>query len=89
MKDILAKRTHILQEAKKSPFLQQIEMEACRRDILYFFNNYLYTEKNSTYYSDETPSIVPFIPFEFQIEYIEQVWESIWEGNKPIKDRSP
>lgn len=89
MKEILAERVKILEKAIGSIELQELEKELCRRDILYFFKNYLYTDKNKTIFSEEDPDIIPFIPFPFQEEYITEVWESIIEWNKPIQDRKP
>ena len=89
MEQELERRVQLLIDAKDHPKLQAVEKEACKLDILYFFNNYLYTERNSTFFSNDIPSIIPFIPFEFQIEYITEVWESIVEGNKPVNDRKP
>ena len=87
LQEIQRNRVDILLKAKDNKELQQIEIELCKRDILYFFDNYLYTEKNKTFFDIDTSDIVPFIPFDFQKEYITEVWESIIEGNKPIEER--
>lgn len=89
MKDILVHRTKLLDKSLKNTDLQQLEIESCKRDPLYFFRNYLRTDRNPTMYDNTYPDILPFIPFPFQEEYIKEVWESITEWNKPIQDRDP
>lgn len=49
----------------------------------------MYTDKNKTLYSDDVPDVMPFIPYDFQREYITEVRDSIIESNKPAKDRKP
>ena len=46
----LEKRVILLQKAKEKPELRKVEMEMCRRNPMHFFNNYLYTDKNSNLY---------------------------------------
>ena len=46
----LQKRLKILEKAKDNPKLQALENELCTRDILYWFRNYVYTDKNSNLY---------------------------------------
>jgi len=78
MRTEIENRLKFLIKANKSVQLQKIEIEYCKRDILYFFKNYLYTDKNSNLFSSEDPSVIPFIPFEFQEELILEVWASIY-----------
>lgn len=89
MQEILIQRVAILEKAMNNKELQDIEIELCRRDILYFFKNYLWTDRNPTFFDNTYPDILPFIPFPFQEEYITQVWESIEEWNKPVSQRKP
>lgn len=79
MREIIEQRLHLLAKAKSNPQLQGIEIEMCKRDIKYFFNTYLVTDKNKTFFSDDSPDVVPFILFPFQEEYVTEVWESIME----------
>lgn len=83
----IQKRLLLLDKCKDNRDLQLIEIETCKRDPIYFFNTYLYTEKNKTFFNEWTPSEVPFILFEYQEEYINEVWESIIEWNKPVEQR--
>ncbi len=83
----MEERILILDNCKDNPDLQLLEKETCKRNIIYFFNTYLMIEKNATFYDAGTPSEVPFILFPFQEEYVTEVWESIFEWSKPVKDR--
>ena len=85
----LQERVELLAKAKENPKLQGIEIEMCKRNPIYFFNTYLYTDKNKTIFTDESPDVLPFILFPFQEEYVTEVWKSITEGNKPVKERDP
>jgi hypothetical protein len=44
------RRAKLLKEFNSSTKLQAIQIEFCKRDIHYFFDNYLYTDKNKTIY---------------------------------------
>ena len=77
MEEIIRSRVLLLQKAKEKKELQSIEYELCRKDILYWFRNYLYTDKNTNLYPAHYPNILPFIPYEFQEELITEVWDSI------------
>lgn len=85
----LKERVELLAKAKSNPKLQALEIEMCRRNPIYFFNSYLYTDKNKTIFTDESPDVLPFILFPFQEEYVTEIWKSIIEGNKPVAERDP
>ena len=87
MEQELQRRIKLLEIANRKPELQQIEMEKCRRDILYWFKTYAYTDKNMNLYSDTLPTTLPFIPYAFQEEAITEIWSSIINGTKPLIDR--
>lgn len=83
----LARRLNILSKAKDNPELQAIEKELCKRDPKYFFNTYVYTDKNSTLYWNEEPSKLPFVLYKYQEEFIDETWKSIIEWTKPVAER--
>lgn len=87
MHEEMLKRQKILLEASKNKDLQSDIVELCKRDILFWFRNFVYTDKNTRYFTNEDPSILPFIPYPFQEELILEVWESIIDWTKPIKER--
>lgn len=83
----LARRLNVLAKAKDNPKLQWIELELCKRDPKYFFNTYVYTDKNSTLYSNDEPNKLPFVLYKYQEEFIDETWLSIIEWTKSIEDR--
>lgn len=87
MRDILQQRVEFLMKASNNPRLQAIEIELCKKDILHFFRNHLYTDKNSNLFTSDEPQVIPFIPFPFQEEAITEIWNSIITGTKPIAER--
>lgn len=62
------------------------EMRKCQEDIVYFFTNYLWTE-NKLPGVDKKYEMIPFIPFEFQEEFLKETWKSIQDGQKAIERR--
>ena len=87
LKEETEKRIKLLKKAKTSTVLQWVEMELCKRDILYWCREYVHTDKNSTLFTSDEASIIPMIPFPFQEELIEEVWKSIIEWTKPVSER--
>lgn len=81
------RRTELLVKAKNSVVLQWVEIEMCKRDILYWFKTYAYTDRNMELFSSDEANSIPFIPFPFQEELITEIWASIVEWTKPREDR--
>ena len=88
MKEILAESVKILEKAIVSIELQELEKELCRRDILYWFKNYAYTDRNASLYDNTYPDVLPFIPYEFQEECITEVRDSIIKGESVFIEKS-
>ena len=88
MKKVIEYRVKLLMTASVSTELQAVEMESCRQDILYWFRNYLFTDKNTNLFTGDEPDVLPFIPYEFQEECIEEVRNSIIDGTRSAKDRT-
>lgn len=87
MEDIIKQRVDLLQKANASKELQAFEVELCKRDIMHFFNNYTYTDRNTNLYDRKYPDILPFVPYEFQEEFINELRSSIHNGTLSIEDR--
>lgn len=87
MKDILEARIAMLNKCRDNPQLQAIENELCTRDILYWFRNYCYTDKNTNLYSMDEPNVLPFIPYPYQEEAVQEIWSSIMNGTMAISER--
>lgn len=83
----LLERLQILSKAKNNPELQAVEITLCKKDILYFFDYYLYTDKNDTFFWQDFNQEVPFILFDFQREAVVEIWNSIINGSKPVSER--
>lgn len=88
LKEELERRVLLLEKASKSKELQELEIEMCRRNPMHFFNNYLYTDKNSNLYWPEYPDVIPFIPYPYQEECIKEVWDSIEKGEPVFIEKS-
>lgn len=84
----MLRRNNMLQKAKDSKELQEHLYELCRRDILYWFRNFAYTDKNTRMFNSDDPSILPFIPFPFQEEAITEIRASIMDWTRPISERT-
>lgn len=83
----IEERARLLQKCKTDPTAKAYVYEQCRRDILFFFDYFLFTDRNGGFYGSEYPSEVPFILFDFQREFVLDLWDAIQEGAKPIEDR--
>lgn len=70
---------------------QYDELLMCKdkyKGILHFFTNYVYTDKNTQLFGNDSPDVLPLIPFEFQIEAINEIRGSIMTGTMPIEERT-
>lgn len=79
----IAERASIFQRAEKDALLRQCVIEECKRDVCYFFDYFLFTDKNDTFFSPDFPKTVPFVLFQFQKDVIRKLWDCIVNG-KPI-----
>ena len=84
-------RLQILAEADKNVNLQRLLTQKCKKDILYFFNMFLYTYKPKPVWNEEmidNPH-VPFITWDFQDMYIRSILDDIknWRDNITEKTR--
>jgi len=50
MKEVILKRLETIINANEDVRLQEIEKKLCTANILYFFDTYLYTDRNKTIY---------------------------------------
>lgn len=87
MIETIQQRIRLLARASQNADLRHIEIALCRADIMHFFNNYLYTDRNDSLFGQDVPRVMPFIPMDFQKELILEVWNSIINGTFSAKDR--
>ena len=86
-KEILISRANLLTKARDNKEIQQGIIALCKKDILYFFDERLYTYKNDNLFTGDEPTAMPFIPFDFQRELITEVRSSIMNGTLPSAER--
>lgn len=87
MIETIQQRIRLLARASQNADLRHIEIALCRADIMHFFNNYLYTDRNDSLFGQDVPRVMPFIPMDFQKELILEIWNSIINGTFSAKDR--
>lgn len=87
-KEILISRANLLTKARDNKEIQQGIIALCKKDILYFFDERLYTYKNDNLFTGDEPTAMPFIPFDFQRELITEVRSSIMNGTLPSAERN-
>lgn len=86
IRDNLTQRAKLLiscEDAKQ----KAMTLELCKRDICFFFDNFLFTDRNAGFFDEIKSYEVPFELFPFQREFVVDVWEAILEWQKPISKR--
>ena len=83
----IERRIELRRKLAIDPIRQEACRELCRRDLLYWFDNFAFTDRNSTFFSADLPSKVPMILFPYQREYILDVWDAIQQGSMPMASR--
>lgn len=81
-------RAKLLQECDKDPIMQACVMRKCKDDPVYFFEHFVWTMKNDTFFSADLPRNIPFVPFEYQKELIWKIWEDITTGKNLFIEKS-
>ena len=71
------KRVILLSKCKNDRKAQSSMMELCKRDSLFFFEWFAFTDKNSKFLPDFKGDAVPFILFDFQKEFVIDTWDAI------------
>lgn len=86
IRDNLTRRAKLLTQCED---LRQraLVMELCKRDICFFFDNFLMTDRNAGFFDEVSSYEIPFELFPFQREFVIDTWEAIMEGQKPIIKR--
>jgi hypothetical protein len=51
----IERRLELIRAARINTILQSVEIELCKRDILYWFKNYAWTDKNTSLFSSDDP----------------------------------
>lgn len=69
----LKNRAKLLIEADKDPKFRACLIAKCKEDPKFFFNNFLYTVKNSTFFSPDMPEDIPFMLFDYQEDVVDEI----------------
>jgi hypothetical protein len=77
---MVALRTKI----NSKPEAAAIAFELCRRDILYYFDNFAFTRKDAKLFDPEIAADIPMVLFPYQREFVVDAWEAIQEAQKPV-----
>lgn len=82
-------RAKRLLKTKNSPLLQQVEYERCRRDPVYWINNYVYTyNPRRDPLTKQIKGTIPFNLYPFQEEFIRSLHKSILNREDVVIDKS-
>lgn len=85
-KELLVKRLEKWAKAEKNPKLQAVELELCRRDPVYWFNNYCWT--NDPRDIPGKPKKLPFVLYDFQEWFMHELEQNIRTGKSMIIEKS-
>lgn len=86
--DNLEKRANLLKNSVWDARLRECLKLECKNDPKFFFENFLYTVKNDTMFSDRLPYAIPFIPFDYQAEMIDLIWYAIVNRKSVFVEKS-
>lgn len=87
VKSNLHTRYSMLSKSREDKKAQAILMEKCRRDIKFFFEHFLYTDRNKLFEYLEIQDM-PFMLFDYQKEAVDEIWRCIVEGKKVFIEKS-
>ena len=83
----MVERRKLLEDAKNNQETRAHLMNICHEDPKFFFNYFLYTDKNSGFFPQDWGSVIPFILFEYQCEFIDDCFDAFLTSRKPLEDR--
>lgn len=64
------------------------ELLECYSDPVYFIENYLYTDKNPNFFSEQIQTLVPYLLFDFQVKTIDNLLEAVTNWEKVFIEKS-
>ncbi len=80
-------RAKILNECEKDDELKKYVYAACKKDPIYFFKNFVWTDRNPTIIPEKFWHVVPFVLFEYQEDFLRDAWDAIQMGRLPVEQR--
>ena len=75
--DCLRRRTLLFHACETDFVLREILKKQCLDDPKFFFEHFLFTVKNGTFFSEHMPTNIPFHLFEYQEEMVDTIWWAI------------
>jgi len=76
-------RLSLLMAAEKKWDLRKVQIQMCKNDVLYWVNQY-----SVTYNPRVTPSVIPFITYDYEDTLITSIWEHIRDQKDILIDKS-
>jgi hypothetical protein len=73
----IRERIKLLNECDKSDDVKKSIISICKRDPIFFFKYFVYTDRNPSMIPDSFGNVVPFILFKYQEEFVEDAWDAI------------
>lgn len=83
---LAAKRLELWAKASKNPKLQAVEIALCKKDPVYWFNHYAWT--NDPRDNPDKPKKLPFALYDFQEWFIRELETNIRNGKSLVVEKS-
>jgi hypothetical protein len=84
----LQERAILLTKCKEDAKLRACVFEKCKEDPVYFIETFLFTAKNTVFFSEKVPNDVPFLLFDFQKDVLDEMIECITTGKNLFIEKS-
>jgi len=83
----MVERRKLLEEAKTSQETRDHIMNVCTNDPKFFFDYFLFTDKNSGFFPREWGAVIPLILFPYQRDFIDDLFDAFLTSRKPLEER--
>jgi hypothetical protein len=84
----IRERVKLLNECDKNDDIKKSIMSICKRDPIYFFKYFVYTDRNPSMIPEKFGNAVPFMLFPYQEDFVEDCWDAIKMGQLPVNERT-
>tara|TARA_R110000868_G_scaffold379183_1_gene644955 strand:- start:46 stop:324 length:279 start_codon:yes stop_codon:yes gene_type:complete len=79
----------MLVDLEKDKIKQKATIELCKESIMTFVENFVWFDKNKALITDpELPDIIPAILFDYQVDFVKDMWDCIVMGTLPVTERT-
>ncbi len=83
----MVERRKLLESASRDQETRDHIMNVCSKDPKFFFNYFLFTDKNSGFFPQNWESMIPFILFTYQEDFIDDLFDAFLTSRKPLEER--